>query len=280
MSRVAVRKTYKLYIGGKFPRTESGRYYPLYDPEGKLLANVCQGSRKDFRNAVVAARKAQVGWSAATAYLRSQILYRIAEMLEGRAGQLRDELVSLGSTPRSAEKEVMTAVDTLVYFAGWADKYSQVFSTVNPVASSHFNFSMPEPTGVIAIFAPQETGLSGLVGAIAPVICGGNSCVTLASETRALPAITFGEILNSSDVPGGVVNLLTGSVEELLPHMSSHMDVNGVAYYGEDAQAIQVIQANAALNIRRVGIYDTVKEDPYRIMTFMETKTTWHPVGV
>ena len=280
MSRLPVNKTYKLYIGGKFPRTESGRYYPVEDAGGNLLGNLCLASRKDVRNAVVAARKAQSGWSGATAYLRSQILYRIAEMLEGRRGQFIEELTRLGSTRRQAEREVEQAVDLWVYYAGWADKYIQVFSSVNPVASPHFNFSMPEPTGVIGICVAEDSGLLGLSGALAPVVCGGNSAVVLTSQSKGSVAISFAEVLNDSDLPGGVINLLTGDLGELLPHLSSHMDINGIAYYGDDADSIRMIQENAALNIRRVGLYEAIAEDPYRIIDFTETKTTWHPVGV
>lgn len=280
MSRIPVKKTYKLYIGGKFPRTESGRYYPVNTADGNLLANLCLASRKDVRNAVVAARKAQAGWAGATAYLRSQILYRIAEMLEGRRGQSIDELSQLGGTRREAEREVDQAIDLWVYFAGWSDKYIQVFSSVNPVASPHFNFSMPEPTGVVAVCAPEGSGLLGLVGAVAPVLCGGNTAVCLASREKGTVAISFAEVLNDSDLPGGVLNLLTGDREELLPHLSSHMDINGIAYYGEDAALKKQIQENAALNVRRVSLYESVAEDPYRILDFSETKTTWHPVGV
>lgn len=280
-ARLAVKKTYKIYIGGKFPRTESGRYYPFTDKNGETV-NICLGSRKDFRNAVVAARKAQGGWAGATAYLRGQILYRAAEMLEGRSAQFVEELVRQGSTAAQARREVEAATDTLVYYAGWSDKYQQVFSTVNPVASPHFNFSMPEPTGVVSILAPEDSGLFGLVTTIASVIVGGNACVALASESKPLSAVTFSEVLNDSDLPGGVVNILTGNRNELLGHMSSHMDVNGLLYCGDDKKEIKLVQENAALNIRRTAFRGDLPADgdPYHILDFLETKTTWHPVGV
>lgn len=280
--RTPVLKTYKLFIGGKFPRTESGRYYPLTDGNGKLLANVCLGSRKDFRNAVVAARKAQPGWAAATAYLRSQILYRIGEILEGRTAQFVEELVAQGVGEEEARAEVAAAVDCFVYYAGWCDKIAQVFGSVNPVASPHFNFSVPEPTGVVAAWAPSESGLLGLAASIAPVICGGNSLVVLAAETRPLSAVTLGEVINTSDVPAGVVNILTGRRAELLDPMSTHRDVDGVLYCGDDAEEQTTIQQNAADTIRRVSLRpdQPPAPDPCRILDFMEIKTTWHPVGV
>ena len=229
-TRVPVAKTYKIYVGGKFPRTESGRYFALQDRKGNVVANVCRGSRKDFRNAVVAARKAQTGWAAASAYLRGQILYRIGEMLEGRREQFIAELIVQGATPASAAREVDAATDRLVYYAGWADKYQQVFSAVNPVSSSHFNFSVLEPMGVVGILAPDDSGLLGLVSNIAPAIAGGNTCVVLASELMPLCAVSFAEVPHASDVPGGVVNILTGYREELSPQFASHMDVNAVVF--------------------------------------------------
>lgn len=279
MARLSVNKTYKLYIGGKFPRTESGRYYPLKNKQGKLLANVCLGSRKDFRNAVVAARKAQPGWEATGATLKGQILYRIAEMLEGRRDQLIHELRLTGTTPKAAEKQVDASTDLLVYYAGWTDKYSQIFSSVNPVGSPHFNFSRPEATGVIALLAEEGKGLLGLVGGLAPLLCGGNTVVALASRSSPLAAISLGEILNTSDIPGGVVNILTGDRDELMPHLSTHLDVNGIAAFGLSSEHWKTVQENAALNIRRVQHYPSVAEDPYRILDFTEIKTTWHPVG-
>ncbi|MDB4286185.1 aldehyde dehydrogenase family protein [bacterium] len=282
---LAVAKTYKLYIGGKFPRTESGRVFKLHAADGGLVANICQASRKDFRNAVVAARKAFSGWAGRTAYNRSQILYRMAEMLEGRSAQFVEELVVMGVSTKAAEAEVRAAIDRLVYYAGWADKYQQIFSAVNPVASSHFNFSVPEPTGVVSAFAPEKPGLLGLVSTIAPIITGGNTCVVLASKKFGTSAITFAEALHTSDLPGGVVNILTGFRDELVSHFSSHMDVNAMVYCGDDAKEIVTIQENATSNLKRVRVYDDIDwntdagESPYFVMDTQETKTTWHPVG-
>lgn len=284
-SRVPVAKTYKLYIGGQFPRTESGRYIPLKDPRGAVIANVCRASRKDFRNAVVAARSAFPGWAATSAYLRGQILYRIAEMLEGRREQFVAELGKEGLAKRRAAAEVEASIDRLIYFAGWSDKYQQVFSSVNPVASSHFNFSVLEPTGVVAILAPEEPSLLGLVSNIMPAIVGGNTVVALASESRPLAAVSFAEVLHASDVPGGVVNVLTGLREELRPQFASHMDVNAVVSAGEDADARRALQQEAAENIKRVIERPDVDwssdagANPYLIRDTQETKTTWHPVG-
>ena len=245
---------------------------------------MCLSSRKDFRNAVVAARGAFGGWSGRAAFNRSQILYRIAEMLEGRKEQFIAELILQGATEKAAQDEVTLAVDRLVYYAGWCDKYMAVFSTVNPVASSHFNFSVPEPTGVVAIIAPEESSLLGLVTAIAPVISGGNTCVALASETKPLCAVTFAEVLNTSDLPGGVVNILTGNSEELHSHFSSHMDVNALTYYRKNKNEITKIKENASLNVKRIFIYDKLDltsdkaQSPYLIFDNQEIKTTWHPI--
>ena len=252
MARVPVAKTYKIYIDGKFPRTESGRYFPLEDKTGNVIANVCRGSRKDFRNAMVAARKAQPGWEKASAYLRGQILYRIAEMLEGRREQFAAELAVQGVTPRAAAREVDQSIDRLIYFAGWADKYQQVFSAVNPVSSSHFNFSVLEPTGVVSILAPDNSGLLGLVSNIAPAIAGGNTCVVLASETMPLCAVSFAEVLHASDVPGGVVNILTGLREELTEQFASHMDVNAIIWCDGGRKTAGDVQRLAAENVKRV----------------------------
>ena len=284
-ARLPVAKTYKLYIGGQFPRTESGRYFALHDGDGAVIANVCRASRKDFRNAVVSARAAVAGWAGSSGYLRGQILYRAAEMLEGRGEQFTAELVRAGASRRRAAKEVERAVDRLVYYAGWADKYTQVLSSVNPVASSHFNFSMPEPMGVVSIIAPQATGLLGLVSVIAPVIAGGNTAVVLASEAIPLPAIDFAEVLETSDVPPGVVNILTGHRDELAPQFASHMDVNAlVLAEGCEALAPELEMA-AARNIKRVINVSAVDwtgadgDSPYRIAAAQEIKTTWHPIA-
>jgi acyl-CoA reductase-like NAD-dependent aldehyde dehydrogenase len=283
--RVPVAKTYKIYIDGKFPRTESGRYVALEDRKGRVIANVCRGSRKDFRNATVAARKAQPGWAGSNAYLRGQILYRIAEMLEGRREQFIAELRLQGATQRAARHEVDTSIDRLIYFAGWADKYQQVFSAVNPVASSHFNFSVLEPTGVVSIIAPDDSGLLGLVSNVAPTIVGGNTCVVLASESMPLSAVSFAEVLHASDVPAGVVNILTGLRSELTEHFASHMDVNAIVFCDVAGDTAKTIRELASDNIKRVvarsGI-DWTRESsqhPYLIRDTQEVKTTWHPIG-
>ena len=284
--RINVLKTHKTYINGKFPRTESGRHYKVYDDDGEVLANACQCSRKDFRDAVAAARNVQNGWAERSAYNRGQILYRIAEMLEGRKGQFVDELKTSDFHHKTAKKEVEEAIDILIYYAGWCDKYQQVFGSINPVASSHFNFSMPEPTGVVAILGPEESPLQGLASVIAPVIAGGNSCVVLASQKAPLPAISFAEVLHSSDVPAGVVNILTGFKEELIPHFSSHMDVNALFFTDPKVNSTfrEQIDKNASLNIKRI-VYAPVEDwngyegDPYIIAQLNEIKTIWHSVG-
>jgi acyl-CoA reductase-like NAD-dependent aldehyde dehydrogenase len=284
-NRVPVAKTYKIYIGGKFPRTESGRYFSLENKKGVVIANMCRGSRKDFRNSIVAARKAQAGWAKTSAYLRGQILYRIAEMLEGRKQQFVAELVLQGSTRRNAEREVDESIDRLIYYAGWADKYQQVFSAVNPVSSSHFNFSVLEPTGVVSVIAPDNSGLIGLVSNIASVIVGGNSCVVLASEEQPLCAVSFAEVLHASDVPAGVVNILTGFRSELTEQFASHMDVNAVVYCDGGKKTARTIQQLAAENIKRVVQRQRVDwmaseaASPYQISDTQEVKTTWHPIG-
>lgn len=280
MNRLSINKTYKLYIGGKFPRTESGRYYELTGKRGEFLANISRGSRKDVRNAVVAARKAQVGWAASSAYLRGQILYRVAEMMEGRREQFVEERRLEGRSAAAARKEVSAAIDLFVYYAGWSDKYQAVFSSVNPVASPHFNFSVPEPTGVVAVVAPTS-GLLGLCSVVAPIMVGGNASVVLAARHAPLSAVAFAEVLNSSDVPGGVVNLLTGFVEELLPGMSSHMDVNALLLCSDDAEAAVAARVAGTENVKRVVVCPDgpLGEGPQPVMDFQEIKTTWHPVG-
>jgi acyl-CoA reductase-like NAD-dependent aldehyde dehydrogenase len=283
--RIPVAKTYKIYIDGKFPRTESGRFFALENSAGEVIANICRGSRKDFRNSVVAARNAFSGWSKASAYLRGQIMYRIAEMLEGRSEQFVAELILQGVSKRRARKEVETTIDRLIYYAGWSDKYQQIFSAVNPVSSAHFNFSVLEPTGVVSVLAPDDSGLLGLVSNIAPVIVGGNTCVVLASETMPLCAVSFAEVLHASDVPAGVVNILTGYREELTDQFASHMDVNAVVYCDGDTEVDRNVQSLAADNIKRVVsrvATDWSKDEaqnPYLIRQTQETKTTWHPVG-
>ncbi len=284
--RLGIRKTYNLYINGKFPRTESGRYYKWTDEKKTAIMNMCRGSRKDFRNAVVAARKAFEGWSSRTAYNRGQILYRIGEMLEGHRDQFIGELILQGLAKRAAEKEITQTIDRFIYYAGWADKYQQVFSRVNPVSMPYFNFTVPEATGVVAVCAPEESSLLGFVSVLVPVIAGGNTCVILASQSRPLCSISCAEILHSSDVPAGVVNILTGLRTELLEHFSSHMDVNSMIYCGENLQEIKMVEENAALNVKRAVIYKSeawskkTSQGPYYILETQEMKTTWHPVGV
>ncbi|HVK97062.1 MAG TPA: aldehyde dehydrogenase family protein [Flavisolibacter sp.] len=282
--RVEVLKTYKIYIGGQFPRTESGRYYTPTNAAGEILANVSLSSRKDFRDAVVKARAAFKGWAGKAANNRGQILYRMAEMLEGRKAQFIEELIKQDVNKVQAQREVNLSIDRLVYYAGWCDKFQQIFSSVNPVASSHFNFSVPEPTGVVAAIAPQDTSLLGLVSVIAPIIAGGNSCIILASETKPLCSITFAEVINSSDVPGGVVNILTGKPSELYSHFASHMDVNTVIYCGNEAEVQKEMQVKASENVKRVIVYKNVNwfsdkgQSPYYILDAQEIKTTWHPI--
>lgn len=282
--RLEVLKTYKIYIGGQFPRTESGRYYTPTNSDGRKLANVCLSSRKDFRDAVVAARSAYGSWSTRAAFNRGQILYRMAEMLEGRKAQFIEELIQQDSSKGKAEKELNLAIDRLIYYAGWCDKYQQLFSAVNPVASSHFNFSVPEPTGVVSIIAPQNDSLLGLVSVIAPVIAGGSTCVVLASETKPLCSVTFAEVLNSSDLPGGVINILTGKVSELATWFVDHMDVNATIFCENDSELKKLMQEKSALNLKRIIFYDKIKwntdqgQSPYFILDTQEIKTTWHPV--
>lgn len=284
--RLEVRKTYKMFIGGQFPRTESGRYYPVYSAGGDaLLANASRGSRKDVRNAVVAARKAFPGWSGKTAYNRGQILYRMAEVCESRSGELQDELEKTGLKAAEAEREVAETIDRLVYYAGWADKYTQLFGSVNPVAGPYYNFSTPEPTGVVGIVASEESALLGLVSRIAPAIVSGNTVVVLASEARPLPSITLSEVVATSDVPGGVVNIITGQKAELISWLASHMDVNAIDLSGAEGELASKASALAADNVKRVvnaGTGDWYAErarSPYAIQDFLEIKTVWHPVG-
>jgi len=283
MSRLEILKTYKIYIGGQFPRTESGRYYTPLDKKGNPLGNICLSSKKDVRNAVSAARKAFGGWSERSAFNRGQILYRIAEMLEGRQDQFIAELIKQGASKSAAVSEVALAVDRIVYYAGWADKYQQIVSSVNPVASSHFNFSVVESTGVVGVIAPGNTSLIGLVSMVIPAICGGNTCVVLASENLPLCAVTFAEVLNSSDLPGGVVNILTGRNAEMNDTLSTHMDVNAIVYGENDSEALKKIQENGAMNLKRVFDYqlnwmEKDAQNLYLITDILEIKTTWHPI--
>ena len=285
--RLPVLKTYKVYIGGKFPRTESGRFYLLKNPKTQQpIANMCLCSRKDFRESVVAARNAQGGWASRAAYNRSQIIYRIAEMLEGRAPQFIAEMEQMGIAEVSAAAEVAASIDRLVYYAGWADKYQQMFSSVNPVASSHFNFSVLEPMGVVSVLTPENSALIGLISTIVPAIVGGNAVIALAPRDLALPAVTLSEVLATSDLPGGVVNILTGERAELLEQFASHMDVNAVIYCGDDAKDRAIVKEKSAVNVKRAICYDRADwmpdeaQDPYLILDAQEIKTTWHPIGV
>jgi acyl-CoA reductase-like NAD-dependent aldehyde dehydrogenase len=280
--RVDVRKTYKLFIGGAFPRSESGRSYVVNDAKGTFLANAARASRKDVRDAVSAARKAFGGWSGRTPYNRGQILYRVAEMLEGRIGQFVDELRAAGVGKAAAENEVNAAIDRWVWYAGWADKIASVTGAANPVAGPYFNFSTPEPTGVVGVVAPPDSVLLGLVSVIAPVIVTGNTCVVVAAEP--LVAISLAEVLATSDLPGGVVNVLTGHRTELAPWLASHMDVNGIDLAGADDELAVSCADAAAENLKRVlrpAVTDWAADPGTKRMTaFLETKTVWHPVGI
>jgi len=284
-----VRKTYKLYIGGNFVRSESGRYLPARSADGAHLDNYSQASRKDLRDAVSASRGAFDGWAKKTAYLRGQILYRAGEMLQNRAAELAGEIArSTGAPPAKAKAEVRLAIDRLVYFAGWTDKYSQIFGSVNPVATSHFNFTIPEPTGVVAVLAPDEPALVALVSLFCPVILSGNAAVVIASEKYPLAALAFAEILAASDLPGGVVNLLSGKRAELAPHLASHMDINAIADGVGLPDLGATLQAGTAHNLKRYSErslpakdwFTARAEDPYRILDTTEFKTSWHPIGV
>lgn len=289
MSRIDVRKTYKLYIGGAFPRSESGHSYEVADSKGKFVANAALASRKDARDAVVAARKAQASWAGRTAYNRAQILYRIAEVMEDRRPQfVQATQQSEGLTAAKAEKVVDEAIDRLVWYAGWADKITQVVGNANPVAGPFFNLSTPEPTGVVAVLAPQRSSLLGLVSVVAPVIVTGNTAVVVSSYERPLPAVTFAEVLATSDVPGGVVNLLTGSAATIAPWLAAHMDVNAIdltGIAGEPALAKE-LEIAAADNLKRVRRAPAAEPDwtldpgLEPITAFLEIKTIWHPIGI
>lgn len=288
-TRLAVRKTYKLFIGGNFVRSESGRWLPALSPAGAVLENVCHASRKDFRDAIVAARTACSAWAKKTAYLRGQILYRAAEMLENRSGELINEIArSTGVQLEEAQREVALTTDRLVYFAGWSDKYSQLFGCVNPVASSHFNFTTPEPTGVVAVVAPDLPSLLPLVSLLAPVILSGNAAIVVASDTCPLPAATFTEILATSDLPAGVVNVLTGRRQDLVGHIAGHMDLNAIVDGVGDPDLRTKLQSGTALNLKRYFShalapeewFTSRAEDPYWILDTLEFKTAWHPIGL
>jgi acyl-CoA reductase-like NAD-dependent aldehyde dehydrogenase len=279
--RLKVNKTFKLFVGGTFPRSESGRSYPVRGPDGRLLAHAARASRKDARDAVVAARKAFPGWQAATPYNRGQILYRVAEMLEGRREQFATEVADAGGD----RAEVDEAVDRWVWYAGWADKIAQIAGTANPVAGPYWNVSQPEPTGVVALLAPQASSLLGLVSVLAPMIVSGNTAVVVASEAAPLPAVTLGEVLATSDLPPGVVNVLTGRTAELAPTLAAHMDVDAIDLCGAPEAAAADLEGAAAGNVKRVLRRPDAEPDwhappdPRRMLAFTEIKTVWHPVG-
>ena len=283
MERINILKTYKIFIGGKFPRTESGRYFYVRDKKGGLLANICLSSRKDFKNGVVAARKALKNWKGYSSLNRGQILYRIAEMLESRKLQFIEELILNGSSPVQAKDEVEKSIDRLIYYAGWSDKFQQIFSSVNPVSSDHFNFSILQPMGVVSAIAPNDYSLLGLISIMAPIIVGGNTCVILSSEDNPMASISFAEVINTSDVPSGVVNILTGKRKELISHFSSHKNVNSIVYCGDEKHEINEIETLSVENLKRVIIEKRKKwntkdsESPYFIEKFQEIKTIWHP---
>ena len=277
--RIDVMKTYKLFIGGAFPRSESGRSYEVIDAKKNFLANVALASRKDLRDSVVAARSAFDGWSHATAYNRGQILYRIAEMMESRRGQCSAEISALeGCTTKAAEKQVSDAIDLWVWYAGWTDKIHSVLGSTNPIAGPYYNFTSPDSLGVIGAVAESKSSLLGLVRTIAPIIVGGNTCVAIASERRPLPAITLAEVLATSDLPAGVVNILTGSQKELVPWLASHMDVDGIDISGVDQSSELELRIAGTENLKRIHRFTS--DSPDRISAFLEFKTVWHPIGV
>lgn len=278
MSRLDVKKTYKLYINGAFPRSESGRIYEVTDAKGNFIANPALASRKDLRDGVVAARAAQPGWAKATAYNRGQILYRIAEMLEGRADQIAAEISATSAvTPKKAHEQVMAAIDRWVWYAGWSDKLSAAFGATNPVAGPYYNFTIPEPQGVIAV-APSDSFLA-FIDSIAPVITSGNSVVALVPGATAVPAMTFAEVLATSDLPHGVINILTGSHDELAPWAASHMDIDGMDISGIEKKKRAALKEAGAENLKRIHHFEDA-QTPNRIYAFMEAKTVWHPIGV
>jgi len=287
-NRLSVRKTHKLYVGGAFVRSESGRALPARSAAGVHLDNYCRASRKDLRDAVVAARAALPGWSAKSAYLKGQILYRAAEMLESRASAMAEEISRYGGDAAAARAEVAAAIDRLVYFAGWTDKYAQVFGSVNPVASPHFNFTVPEPTGVVVIIAPDAPALAAPVALLASVILSGNTAVIISSETAPLPLLALAEVLATSDLPGGVVNMLSGSRPELVPHAAMHKDVNAIIDASGQAAIQACAEEGAAVNLKRCSRralssadwFGEAAENPYWVLDTVEFKTAWHPMGI
>ena len=280
MSRIDVNKTYKLFIGGAFPRSESGRVYEIKGANKKFIANPSLASRKDLRDAVVAAKSAQLGWANATAFNRGQILYRIAEIMEGRSEQFVDEICALeGVTNKVAKIQVEAAIDTWVWYSGWCDKLSSVTGSLNQVSGPFYNFTTPEPLGVVAIFAENKPSLLGVVRTLAPVLAAGNSAVLIASENYPLPAITLSEALATSDVPGGVVNILTGKSAELAPWVGSHMEIDGVDVAGLTKKQEEELKLVGADNLKRIFRFNP-DNHPERILSFMEQKTVWHPIGI
>lgn len=289
-ARLSVRKTFKLYIGGAFPRTESGRYMTETTPDGTFVAHLCRASRKDLRNAVVVARKAQGGWAKRTGFNRAQILYRMAEMLEGQRARFVDALVTRAAYDADeAAAEVDAAIDRLVWYAGWGDKFAQAFGSINPVAGPYFDFSMPEPTGVVSVFAPENAPLLGLISTITPVIISGNTCVVVASGVASSIAIDLAEVLALSDLPGGVVNLLTGQRDELVPHAATHQDIDALLIAGPTDEHHRLVETEAATTMKRVKVVDDLDraawrddaaQSPMRILPFVEFKTAWHPMGM
>jgi acyl-CoA reductase-like NAD-dependent aldehyde dehydrogenase len=284
MDRLDVRKTYKLYIGGAFPRSESGRSYPVFGADRQLLARPARASRKDLRDAVRAGREAWKGWSMQTAYNRGQVLYRVAELMEGRRAQFVEELREAGAP--EPEREVDASIDRWVWYAGWSDKVHHVLGTVNPVAGPYFNFTFPESMGVVGIVAPEEPALLGLVSRVAPAVVSGNALVVVASEPRPLPAITLSEVLATSDVPPGVINVLTGFTRELTPWLASHMDVNAIDLTGVPEDLLDEVEAMTAGNVKRTvrakvedWFDDATAQSPYAVTALMEMKTVWHPMG-
>ncbi len=278
--RIDVKKTYKLFIGGAFPRTESGRTYEVKNSKGVFIANPCMASRKDLKDAVVAARAAQGSWSQATAYNRGQILYRIAEMLEGRREQFISEISELtGVTVKKASDEVEASIDLLVWYAGWTDKISALDGATNPVAGPYYNFTIPEALGVVGFMAPKKSALLGFIAGIAPIIASGNTVIALASESAPLPAMSLAEVIATSDVPAGVVNILTGKTAELAPWFASHMDIDGLDITGLDSKFVAEVKVAGAQNLKRIHSFKDVAT-PGRILAFMESKTVWHPIGV
>lgn len=277
MSRIDVRKTYKLFIGGAFPRSESGRTYEVGDVDGHPLANAVRGSRKDVRDAVAAARKASAAWAAITGYNRGQILYRVAEIMESRRSELIAE-VTRADGKKGAEDQVERSIDTWVWYAGWTDKTAQVMGGINPVAGPYFNITSPEPIGVVGIVAPQEPSLLGLVERLAPALCAGNAVVAIPSETRPLVAISLAECLATSDVPHGVVNLVTGLAGELVPALASHLDVDAFDVAGVAPDALAEVEVAAAENLKRI-VRPEARRSPHGVTAFMEMKTVWHPKG-